>query len=443
MFDDIRRIGEKVDDLLGTDIFPFNYPFSYTENFLQNLEKWEFAIPMKFLWLVQIDHVPATISSQNMWNTNHAGPEVSSGAVGKPGGNSRVWAIDQGKSEITKDVFMAAGNKSHGCILAQGVTLPGETYEVKDVAINNNMGFLPGKVGGNRAGNGEMSIQFRETNRSFPDLVLRPWILLASHLGLVARPYGDNRDIKTNIRIIQLAKTFQHMPLVERKIWHFYNCVPTGMDGKELTYDQNDIHLYTVKWSYTHYGVESLPDQDMSAYMNREGFKKFVKDMAHRLLSKNKFYNKLRGKLKKVERFIDKANKIKKKVTKVLGFLGGFSKPDPVIGKASDTKAIGRSVDNVFQSDSGDGPVTVDSLSKSAKGAANLADQRAAGADAIAKNNEAKRAEAAKRKAEDKARQEKARQERIDAARDKDLAKKRDAEHKKFGGIPPGAPGNP
>ena len=39
MFDDIRRVGEKIDGLLVTDIFPFNYPFSYTENFLQNLDK--------------------------------------------------------------------------------------------------------------------------------------------------------------------------------------------------------------------------------------------------------------------------------------------------------------------------------------------------------------------------------------------------------------------
>lgn len=362
MFDDIRRIGEKVDDLLGTDIFPFNYPFSYTENFLQNLEKWEFAIPMKFLWLVQIEHIPETINAQNMWNTNHAGPEVSTGNVASAGSNHKVWAIDQGKSEITKDVFMAAGNKNHGCILAQGVVLPGETYQINDVAINNNMGFLPGKVGGNRPGNQELTIQFRETNRSFPDLVLRPWIMLASHYGLVARPFGDTRNIKTNIRIIQLAKTYQHMPLIERKIWHFYNCVPTSMDGKELSYDTNEIHLYSVKWSYTHYGIESLPNQDMSAYMNREGFKKFVKDMTNRLLRKNKFYNKLRGKLKKVERFVDKANKIKKKVTKVLGFLGGFSKKDPSIANSKHDRVIGRKANKRFMSDSSDQNATVDSL---------------------------------------------------------------------------------
>ena len=352
MFDDIRRVGEKIDNLLGVDLFPFNYPFSYTENFLQALEKWEFAIPMKFLWLVQIEHIPEYVSAQNMWNTNHTDPSQSSGSITSPGSQSRVWGIDQGKSEITKDRFMAVGNKSNGCILAQGVVLPGETYGVEDVPITNNMGFIPGRVGGNRIAPQELTIQFRETNRSFPDLVIRPWIMLASHMGLVARsPVDTRRNIKTNIRIIQLAKTYQYLPLLERKIWHFYNCVPTGIDGKELTYDANEIQLYNVKWTYTHYGIESLPEQDMSAYMNREGFKKFVKDMANKLLSKNKFYNKLRGKLKKVERFVDKANKIKKKVTKVLGFLGGFAQQDPTLSNSTRGGTVGRAAQGRFQSD--------------------------------------------------------------------------------------------
>ena len=108
MFDDVRRIGEKVDDLLGTDIFPFNYPFSYTENFLQSLEKWEAAIPMKFLWLVQIESIPEQISSQTMWTTQPTDGGVSSGSITSPGTQSRVWGIDQGQREITKDPEMSS-----------------------------------------------------------------------------------------------------------------------------------------------------------------------------------------------------------------------------------------------------------------------------------------------------------------------------------------------
>tara|TARA_B110000305_G_C19379230_1_gene608668 strand:- start:356 stop:1423 length:1068 start_codon:yes stop_codon:yes gene_type:complete len=354
MFDDIRRIGEKVDNLLGTDIFPFNYPFSHTENFLQHMDKWEFAIPMKFLWLVHIDTIPSVISSQTMWNKEPSGGVQSSGGKGEAT-QSNGWDINQGKSEITRKTYMDTGN-GNGCILAQGVVLPGENYEVKDIPISNNMGFLPGKVGGNKSASPPLQIQFRETNRSFPDLVLRPWIYIASHMGLVARPPTDTaRAIKTNISIVQLGKTYAQIPLVERKVWHFYNCVPVSIDGKELTYDAAEIQLYSTSWNYTHYSIESLPNTDMDAYMSKEGFQKFVKDMANKLLAKSRFFKKLNKKLAKVERFVDKATKIKKKVDKVLGFLGGLGKPKTTAGgNRENTSSRGRRADQGFVSDTTD-----------------------------------------------------------------------------------------
>lgn len=338
MFDDIRRVGEKIDNLLGVDIFPFNYPFSHTENFLQNLEKWEFSIPMNFLWLVKIEvatagqrsgSIPAMINTANMWmyEAGDAGQHAGAPGTGNVGSPGKGWDIDQSQREITKDAYMSAGGGKSGCILAQGVVIPGENYQIDDVAINNNMGFIPGKVGGNRQPLQPLTIEFRETNRSFPDTVLRPWIILASHMGLVARPVNDPRNVKCNITIIQLAKTYQYMPHLERKIFRFYNCVPTRLASHELTHqDGQNLQLYSSDWAYTHYTVESLPQMDVQAYMGKEGFKKYVKDMATKLLSRTKIFKKITKGLAKVERFVDKANKIKKKVGKVLGFLGGLGK---------------------------------------------------------------------------------------------------------------------
>lgn len=353
MFDDIRRIGSKANDVLGVDIFPFNYPFSYTENFLQTLEKWEASIPNKFLWLVNIEStsdfggstpgssrsesmnaIPSFINSFQMqrhepYNSQPAPagevaffptrPGESRGKSDNPG-----WDIDQGKAEITKDRYMKTGEgKQHGVILAQGVVLPGESFQVRDVPISNNMGFIPGKVSGDRSGLQPLVIQFRETNRSFPDLVIRPWIILASHVGLVARDTNDTRNIKCNISVVQLAKTYQYTPLIERKIWRYYNCVPTSIDSKELVYENaSNLDLYTTHWHYSHYTIESLPNEDMGEYMSKAGFKRFVFNMADKLLSKNRSYRKLKQKVAKVGRFVDKADKIVKKVDKVLGLLG-------------------------------------------------------------------------------------------------------------------------
>lgn len=368
MFDDIRRIGEKVDDLLGTDIFPFNYPFSYTENFLQHLEKWEFAIPNKFLWLINIEEavhpnkmtssnfnslhpIPKYIRTMNMHQLEPGDNGQHAGSIDAPGSYSRGWDIDQARVEITQDTYMKTGGGKHGCLLAQGVVLPGENYQINDIPIDNNMGFLPGKVGGNRSAMAPLVIQWRETNRSFTDMVIRPWLILSSHLGLVARPAMDNRNIKANISIVQLAKTYQYTPLVQRKIWRFYNCVPTSIDAKELTYqDGNNFDIYTTNWHYTHYTIESLPDQNMNDYLNKQGFKRFVGNMAKKLLSKSRSFRKLQTKLAKVEEFVDKAANIKKKVSKVLGFLGGRKGPQGGAQSAI-TPSEGRSATARFLTD--------------------------------------------------------------------------------------------
>jgi len=181
-------------------------------------------------------------------------------------------------------------------------------------------------------------------------------LILTSHVGLAARPPTDDRNIKANISIVQLAKTYQYTPLVERKVWRFYNCVPTSIDSKELTYqDGNNFDIFTTQWHYTHYTIESLPNQDMGEYMNKEGFKRYVSDMATKLLKKSKAFRKMQNAVARVEKFVDKANVIKKKVNKVLGFLGksptapGSSGSFPI--NSADGSIRGRTSTGSFRSD--------------------------------------------------------------------------------------------
>ena len=158
--------------------------------------------------------------------------------------------------------------------------------------------------------------------------------------------------MKCNITIIQLAKTYQYIPHLERKIFRFYNCVPTRLESHELTHqDGQNLQLYSSDWAYTHYTVESLPQMDVQAYMGKEGFKKFVKDMATKLLSRTKIFKKIQKGLAKVERFVDKANKIKKKVGKVLGFLGGLGKKSSGPARSGTGTPLGQRSQSRFLSD--------------------------------------------------------------------------------------------
>ena len=55
----------------------------------------------------------------------------------------------------------------------------------------------------------DLTLQFRETNTSFVDFVVRPWIILAEHFGRIARPPGDQRNVGTTIKILQFTRTYQ------------------------------------------------------------------------------------------------------------------------------------------------------------------------------------------------------------------------------------------
>ena len=321
MLDDLRRLGGSIEGLVGSNIFGGDFPISYTDQFLAKMKNWEFAIPMKFLWLVTIDRIPSVVGTDAMKMKEPVGP-VQHAAGATAGGLG--WDINMGRSEIDKDEYLGhGGSQVQGCLFAQGVVLPGETYQVRDVPINNNMGFLPGKIGGNRSGMVPLQIQFRETNRSFGDLIIRPWIILTSHQGLLADDALAHmgKSIKCNIRVVQLAKTYQYTPLVERKIFNFYNCVPTTINTAELTYDANAIHMHTTSWHYTHYDVESLPHPNMSAYMQQQGFKRMVMGFANKLLMKSRKYRKLKRKVAKVTGIINKAAGIK---NKIMGVSRGF-----------------------------------------------------------------------------------------------------------------------
>ena len=154
---------------------------------------------------------------------------------------------------LTKEQYM----KTQGCIFAQGVNIPGETYSTGYAEIPGQRGFVPTIYSDARQAPQELTIEFRETNTSFVDMLIRPWLILASHYGLVARPPDDPRNIKANIHVYLLTKYLpKHNPIL-RKHFTFFDCVPTRVGNSELTYDRDEMDIRDVTWSYRYYKVES------------------------------------------------------------------------------------------------------------------------------------------------------------------------------------------
>lgn len=220
---------------------------SAQEYFLVQMESWFSSIPLNSQWVVLIDRYPKAISTDIIQNLEYIG------------GDKKGWDVSEPKRILTSHFYQ----KVLGCIFAQGVNIPPESFSVSPLAIKNNRGFVPGLIAGDRvpyANNNPLVIEFRETNTSFMDMVIRPWVILASHYGFVARPGGENdiRNIKATVTIMQYTRSFQRISQIPRKVWTFYNCVPYQVAEQSLSYSPDtEYEKYQTFWTFTNYTVHS------------------------------------------------------------------------------------------------------------------------------------------------------------------------------------------
>ena len=96
---------------------------------------------------------------------------------------------------------------------------------------------------------------------------------------MVARPPGDLRNVSTTIKVLQFTRTYQEISQIPRKIWTFYNCMPTSVNPKNLTYDQESMEIDDTTWAFSNYAVENnlyLPLPDIINKINKNGFKSLI-----------------------------------------------------------------------------------------------------------------------------------------------------------------------
>jgi len=201
-------------------------------------------------WIAVIDSFPHSLRSSIL-----QGLERNDGA-------RRGYDIDQAKTLLTSFPFQ----KVIGCVFAQGAQVPGERCVVSDIGVENNRGFIPGIISETRAGYAydPLRLKFLETNTSFIDFIMRPWVMLASHYGYVAYP-GDRPgqksffNVKTNITLLCYTRSYQNVSQIPRKVFTFYNCVPNQINNFQLDYGREPDAAtgYEVNFSYTNYAIEN------------------------------------------------------------------------------------------------------------------------------------------------------------------------------------------
>lgn len=147
--------------------------------------------------------------------------------------------------------------QTKGCLFAQAVQVPGDSYVANPEGIQQS-GYIRSYIGGGRNAFETLSISFLETNVSFVENVIRPWVIATSHLGMIARSGDDN--YRCNITIYKLGiMSLSETPHVLQK-FTFYGVCPTSVSGEEYNYTQTSSPVNReATFTYHYYSSESSP----------------------------------------------------------------------------------------------------------------------------------------------------------------------------------------
>jgi hypothetical protein len=220
---------------------------------------WRYDIPLKFLWAIYI-YPKTTVMSK-------LGENIQS-VLGKyEAFTADQWPVNKKCLEEITDPF---GN--FGILLAQNIALPSDAFDISNTNIDGAAGFLGGQYAGNRQGYGgsnKVDITFLETNIDIFDYFLRPWIIAASHKGLIEDGTTEE-ELKCDLQLIQFSrdagsysdvitplKAKNSISLDIRKVVEFYDAIPFQISGDSLSYGElgmNDI-TRTVSFSFNRYAV--------------------------------------------------------------------------------------------------------------------------------------------------------------------------------------------
>jgi hypothetical protein len=207
------------------------------------------ALPKGPLWLVTFDN--SYDSDRNAYIGKSGIPSIiNSVADYEP--QAPKWNVTKAIGTICSDNFL----QTKGCILAQNVTVPGEGIVATAAEGIQSNSFIRSKVGLGRNDFEDLRIGFLNTNVSFVDNVIRPWVIMTGHKGLIARKGRD--QYRTNISVHRLGISNYGEPPFILQTFTFYGACPIQVDSEEYTYTDNGTAVVrTATFTYQWYTVDS------------------------------------------------------------------------------------------------------------------------------------------------------------------------------------------
>jgi len=229
--------------------------------YLNLLGKWPTGLALASQWLIYFDFTSVNSLMGNLQGILRDRETIDQ------------WNLNSNVTQYLLDGSLQyAGNNIMGCAFARQVSLPGETIDAGNKGLDYG-GFQAPATASNRENYKKLGVTMLETNASFLDLVLRPWIISVGYNGLVARPTNSPLYVKSNfVDVVMLAKTGRMndfyaaapsnsysniaAPMGIRKIYRFYNVAPVNMPGEEYSYMEEGLRTSNVEFVYDSYAVQ-------------------------------------------------------------------------------------------------------------------------------------------------------------------------------------------
>lgn len=188
----------------------------------------------------------------------------------------RGWDVNTAANVICSDGYQ----KNAGCIICQGIDVPGQDTNVMPEGNIQYNGFLRSYVGQGRVDNPIMRMTFLETNVSFADNVLRPWAISTATFGMVARFRRTPENYRTNLECWQIGgrNTPSGPQATVLKHFTFYDICCISVNNEELNYiGQTQPAMREAQFVYNYYTVDSQGDNALLP-IARQGLKLFGGD---------------------------------------------------------------------------------------------------------------------------------------------------------------------
>ena len=161
------------------------------------------------------------------------------------------WNLEQSLQFLVQNANIA--NK--GCFFLQAVSIPEESMVANPEGLHYNH-YLRTITGQGRNPNTGLRMTFLNTNLSFVENVIRPWVVTTARLGLVARPQNQTYRQRITVYKLGFRSSFQSPFILEK--YTFHGTCPIEVNSEEYNYTTATTPtLREAVFTYHYYDIDT------------------------------------------------------------------------------------------------------------------------------------------------------------------------------------------